>query len=528
MSRLKFNRAEEKAFLIFTALLRLFPGVDFFPRLKELVIVPSPSRESVHVPFSLLRFIDSLVIEQSPKGTSNISNIMEGLIQEGSPNALKNLSLSARIFAIPFFRWNTSSEQSEWQGLRRLFVHHKSSIRRLTLDQAPALPLVRMIAELEVLETLDVSDSSHPFWGTGDAPLQASENPYSISFDEVRTINFQFSMAFRRFQSQHIRLPKLEKLTFTQTGLGVKEILILPQILDCAGFFPGLRYLDIKASDFDSGREREHHRSRRVVESGAFTRLLQCGNLEYLHVAWPSIMRVNLTDDLAKSMAMAWPSMTHLYIDPALCTGSKVAFSTIGLLGRSFERLELLGLLVDQEQEQFVSASEIDILPQEVQECRPNMRSLNIGAPRLNDVNARHAAEFLMTIFPGLEHIAVPPNPPRPEPRMDPDDFTPFPPAHAKTIMAFPFHPPAPWEREPGPPREPEWEDRLAVIAVWAHVVRLAAEMRRRGARKIGQVLREMVRSDPKMNLDMERVLIEKGDGDADYMAVDEDEAGRE
>lgn len=327
VSRLQFNPTEEKASLVFSALLRLFPAIDLFPHLKELSIVASPSQDSFPVPFTILPLVEYLIIQKSPEGDNNSVDMLDALVFMGPGNSLKTLELSSGIFPFSFERWTSSNaKQLEWQVyVRALLDHHKGSLHHLKLDQAPAAPLVRMIAELEALETLDVSDPRMP--GPWYPPPEIPEILYSISFDQLQTINFHHARALRNTRVQCILFPKLENFTFTQTSVGRSEFNLLSEILEYAGFFPTLRYLHIECKGYPKKRLFGGSKQGARLPSELFAGLLECGNLKYLHVTWPRYAATFApTNELARSMALAWPDMAHLYIDPAICTGSKVAF----------------------------------------------------------------------------------------------------------------------------------------------------------------------------------------------------------
>ena len=510
MSRLKFNESEQKAYLVFAALLRLFPDHVFFPRLKELSIVASANKDTYPVPFALLSIVESLVIETTPGEPSNTLDMLDALTTQAPPNSLKKLSLSGQMFPAPFHLWTFDPTEDRWQKLlRNLLNHHRGSLRHLVLTSAPAAPLVRMIEQLDVLEVLEVSererDSLFGFGGRIRAP------PIPSSFKRLRSITFHKVSGLERFREQGVQLPELESFTVKQRVLRDRELGYLPRILEYAGSFPSLRHVHVEAVRGYGARRGTMPSLRAPV----FTGLLLCKKLEYLHVNWVEPVQLGLTNELVRAMSEAWPAMIHLYLSPALSINSQVTLPALEILARAFSKLEVLGFPVNENVEQFVSATQIDLLPPEVQKGRPTLRALNIGAPKFNDVNARHAAEFLMTLFPGANYIAVPPIPPQPAPPSPDEEYIPD---HAMIMFEHPHHPPAPWEGPPPLPRNPEWEARIAVIETWRHVVTIAAEMRRRGARQIGRVLRDVVMSDPIVSLDAEKQLLEKDDDEAGYM----------
>jgi hypothetical protein len=101
-SRLRYCLQDYKSYLVFHALRQIFPSIDFFPTLEEIVIVvPSRSRQvdfpldshGLYVPFDFMRRISSLVIEDSNvQNEGPYHSIIQGVTHEVL-NALFSLPL---------------------------------------------------------------------------------------------------------------------------------------------------------------------------------------------------------------------------------------------------------------------------------------------------------------------------------------------------------------------------------------------------------------------------------------------------
>ena len=492
----------------------------------------------VDIPFSLVPRMTTITFEGGEGVNLNILNVLKALQRYCPPGSLKKVvyGLERQHYPREAMLINAAAPRAPWAKQLEKFLRQQSaSIQELVFAEAPKLELFPVLATFMNLAILDLGKGAvqrthlhmpQLMMQGGVLPAQAR-----FSLPHIATVIIRSMSTLISLNLLGVNFPNAEHMQFLQHTVPSGDGQHLSEILEyVAENLPRVRTVFIEAKIRLETVEPTRNAISAVTEQHLHG-LMQNHRLERLEVAWVPWASFAVTNELLRDLALAWPSITHLSLDPKNGAKSRVSLHALRDFAQLCPKLEVLGIGLDPDVDHFVAATEIDLYNAEaaaavataesggadvVVERRATLKSLNVNAPRLANANEAITAEFLMTIFPNLEHIAIP----EPPPISGPPSTT------RNRHSAFGAHPPPPLL--PLPPAPPpvglnpppvgyERKKRLEVLDAWQHVIKIAKEMRKYGTRRVAEVLQESARSNIIGNMSEEKRLIQEED-DGDYM----------